>query len=87
MANVQVAWRTREQIEQEREAQAWASLRAERNRRLAETDWIMLPDAPVPVGTTREQWEAYRQALAGCSQQPGAPYDVTWPEPPQESEQ
>lgn len=83
MANVQVAWRTREQLEQEREAQAWASLRAERNRRLAETDWIMLPDAPVPLGTTREQWEAYRRALRDVPQQPGAPYDVTWPEPPQ----
>src|SRR5690606_42159704 len=42
MADIARAWRTREQIEQEREAQAWASLRAERNRRLAETDWIML---------------------------------------------
>lgn len=82
MADIAKAWRTREQIEQEREAQAWASLRAERNRRLAETDWIMLPDAPVPAGTTREQWQAYRQALRDVPQQPGAPYDVTWPEPP-----
>ena len=82
MADIARAWRTKEQIEQEREAHAWASLRAERNRRLAETDWIMLPDAPCPAGTTREQWQAYRQALRDVPQQPGAPYDVTWPEPP-----
>lgn len=82
MADIARAWRTREQIEQEREAQAWVSLRAERNRRLSETDWIMLPDAPCPAGTTREQWQAYRQALRDVPQQPGAPYDVTWPEPP-----
>lgn len=83
MADIARAWRTKEQIEQEREAHAWASLRAERNRRLAETDWIMLPDAPVPPGTTREQWAAYRRALRDVPQQPGAPYDVTWPEEPQ----
>jgi len=82
MANVQVAWRTREQIEQEREAQAWEALRAERNRRLQSTDWIMLPDAPLPPGTTREQWQAYRQALRDVPQQAGAPYNVVWPEPP-----
>ena len=82
MANLQAAWRTQQQIDAEREAQAWASLRAERNRRLAETDWIMLPDAPVPPGTTREQWAAYRRALRDVPQQPGAPWDVTWPEPP-----
>jgi len=78
----EICWRTQAEIEAEREAQAWASLREERNRRLAETDWIMLPDAPVPVGTTREQWQAYRQALRDVPQQPGAPYDVVWPEPP-----
>src|SRR5690606_13766634 len=72
---------TKEQIEAEREARAWASLRAERDRRLAETDWIMLPDVPVPPGTTREQWAAYRQALRDVPQQPGAAWDVTWPEP------
>ena len=82
MANSQAAWRTRDQIEQEREARAWASRRAERDRRLAETDWIMLPDVSVPLGTTREQWAAYRQALRDVPQQPGAPWDVTWPDPP-----
>jgi len=42
----------------------------------------MLPDVPVPPGTTREQWAAYRQALRDVPQQAGAPYNVVWPEPP-----
>lgn len=82
MADIARAWRTREQIEQEREAQAWASLRAERDRRLRECDWVMLPDAPTPAGTTLEHWEVYRQALRDITEQPGAPFDVEWPIPP-----
>lgn len=34
----EIRWRTKTEIDAEREAQAWASLRAERNRRLAETE-------------------------------------------------
>lgn len=78
----EIRWRTQAEIDAEREAQAWEALRAERNRRLQATDWIMLPDAPCPEGTTLEQWQAYRQALRDVPQQPGAPYNVVWPEPP-----
>ena len=77
----QIAWRTQEQIEQEREAQAWAALRAERDRRLAATDWTQLPDVPL-TAEQRAAWQQYRQALRDVPQQPGAPYDVTWPEEP-----
>lgn len=77
----QIAWRSKEQIDQEREAQAWASLRAERDRRLAETDWTQLPDVPL-TAEQRAAWQQYRQALRDVPQQPGAPYDVMWPEPP-----
>ena len=78
----QIAWRTQEQIEQEREAQAWASLRAERDRRLAATDWTQLPDVPL-TAEQRAAWQQYRQALRDVPQQPGAPWDVVWPELPQ----
>ena len=78
----EIRWRTKEEIEQEREAQAWASLRAERDRRLAATDWTQLPDVPL-TQQQREAWQAYRQALRDVPQQPGAPYDVIWPEPPE----
>ena len=77
-----ITWRTQEQIEQERKARAWASLRAERDRRLAATDWTQLPDVPL-TAEQRAAWQQYRQALRDVPQQPGAPYDVTWPEEPQ----
>ena len=46
----------------DRIAEAWAALRAERDRRLAASDWIVARayerGEPVP-----EAWAAYRQAL------------------------
>jgi hypothetical protein len=42
-----------------REAAAWAALRAERNARLAASDWTQVADAPVDAAA----WAAYRQAL------------------------
>ena len=53
--------------------------RAERNRLLAATDWTQLPD--VPEGT-RLLWADYRQALRDITDQPGFPYEITWPTAP-----
>ena len=39
-----------------------ADLRAERTRRLAETDWTVLPDSPLSDAKIAE-WKTYRQAL------------------------
>lgn len=50
-------------------------VRAERNRRLAETDWTQLADAPV----NQAAWAAYRQALRDVPEQAGFPLDVIWP--------
>lgn len=51
----------------DRIAQAWKALRAERDRRLAETDWVVARayerGEPVP-----EAWAAYRQALRDLTQ-------------------
>ena len=55
-----------------------ASVRAERNRRLADCDWTQLPDAPVD----RAEWATYRQALRDVSSQPGFPWSVEWPSQP-----
>jgi len=65
--------------------EAWASFRAERNRRLAETDWIAARayerDEPVP-----EAWAAYRQALRDLSAQLTDEQvlsgNIPWPEKP-----
>ncbi len=60
------------------DAQQAASTRAERNRRLSESDWTQVADAPV----NRDEWLAYRQALRDLTAQAGFPFDVTWPEQP-----
>ena len=69
----------------DRIAEAWAALRAERNRRLAETDWVAARayerGEPVP-----EAWAAYRQALrdlpAQLTDEQVLAGDILWPEPP-----
>jgi hypothetical protein len=60
------------------EADVWAAVRAERDARLAETDWTQLPDVPL---ATKEVWATYRQALRDVTQQPD-PRAIQWPEPP-----
>jgi hypothetical protein len=55
-------------------------LRRLRRRKLAATDWTQGVDIAPEV---REQWAAYRQALRDIPQQPGFPYDISWPEPPE----
>lgn len=54
-----------------------AKVRAERNARLAETDWRMLADV-----TADPLWMTYRQALRDITEQEGFPIDVVWPEAP-----
>lgn len=57
----------------------WSLVRAERNRRLQETDWTQLHDVP---SAAKEEWAAYRQALRDITEQPD-PFNIVWPEPPQ----
>ena len=70
---------TREQREAESEAAAWAALRAERDRRLADSDWVVLrsleTSEPVPP-----EWRAYRQALRDLPETTG--YAVALPDWP-----
>lgn len=68
---------TPEQIAARTEEQA-NMVRADRNIRLAASDWTQLPDAPVDATA----WAAYRQALRDVTAQDGFPWDVTWPAPP-----
>lgn len=74
---VTVEPKTAEELAADLEARA-ASVRAERNRRLADCDWTQLPDAP----TDHQAWASYRQQLRDVTNQPGFPLNVIWPEPP-----
>ena len=57
----------------------WTIVRAERDRRLAASDWTQLPDVLL---ATKDAWAVYRQALRDITQQPD-PFNIVWPEPPQ----
>lgn len=64
--------------EPQRNADAAASVRSERNRLLADSDWTQLPDSPVDS----QAWGTYRQNLRDITDQAGFPLDVTWPQKP-----
>lgn len=53
-------------------------VRAERDRRLAETDWYMMPDYPADPEIL-EVVKNYRKALRDITLQSGFPRDVEWP--------
>lgn len=64
----------------------FASLRTGRDRRLAATDFLLMPDYPIS-GDQRAVVQAYRQALRDLPAQSGAPWDgggeaTPWPELP-----
>ena len=54
-----------------------AGVRAERNTRIADCDWRVLPDV-----LNGEAWRVYRQALRDVPEQAGFPADVVWPVAP-----
>lgn len=67
-------------------AVVFASLRTERDRRLAATDFLLMPDYPIS-DDQRAAVQVYRQALRDLPAQPGAPWDgggegTPWPELP-----
>ena len=53
-------------------------IRADRDKKLRESDWTQLADAPVD----KAAWATYRQALRDVPAQAGFPWDVKWPEQP-----
>ena len=60
------------------DAQQAAAMRAERTRRLAETDWRFRSDM-----SPSQAWVDYCQALRDIATQPGFPWDVQWPSQPE----
>lgn len=59
------------------EAKQADSVRADRNRRLSETDWRFRSDM-----TPSQAWIDYCQALRDVPSQAGFPWNVTWPVEP-----
>jgi hypothetical protein len=61
-----------------KDAEAAKSVRADRDKRLAECDWTQLSDSQVDKAV----WATYRQELRDVPAQAGFPYDITWPSKP-----
>jgi len=74
---VKVMDKTAEDIQAETDAQA-ASVRAQRNRLLADCDWTQLADSTAD----KAAWATYRQALRDITAQADFPWTVTWPDAP-----
>lgn len=61
----------------ELDTNAAEAVRADRDERLAKTDWRASSDL-----TLSTEWTNYRQALRDVPAQSGFPYDITWPTEP-----
>ena len=70
-------WLVRDRTVEETQAQS-DSVREQRTRLLAESDWTQLPDAPVDSAA----WAVYRQTLRDVPNQVGFPWTVDWPVTP-----
>ena len=63
------------------DAQPWKELRQERNRRLAEVDWIFSEDYAID-DASYQQWLAYRKALRDLPAVTEDPSNPVWPSRP-----
>ena len=61
-----------------KDAEQAKSVREDRNKRLADSDWTQLADAPVDSAV----WATYRQALRDVTAQSSFPWTITWPDAP-----
>ena len=61
------------------DAQHAASVRTERDKKLKDTDWTQVADAPVD----KTAWATYRQSLRDITAQTGFPWEITWPTQPE----
>lgn len=57
-------------------------VRAVRNAKIAETDYLLTPDYPISA-IKLEEVKAYRKALRDITAQAGFPNDVVWPTKPE----
>jgi len=61
--------------------EAAKAVRAQRDRLIAETDWIVIKNLELNQNVPGI-WEVYRQNLRDVPSQAGFPHDITWPVKP-----
>lgn len=77
---VAVADKTQAEKDADTASQA-ATVRADRNKRLADTDWRVIKHLELNENIPGV-WEVYRQNLRDVPSQAGFPWDVQWPDQP-----
>ena len=65
------------------DAQPWKELREERNKRIAQTDYLFTSDYPHASEEAKQAWLDYRQALRDLPANTEDPAAPVWPEAPQ----
>ena len=65
----------------QKDAEQAASVRADRAKRLADTDWVVVKHLERNENIPGV-WEVYRQALRDVPSQAGFPWEVNWPVAP-----
>ena len=60
----------------------WKIIRAERDKLLKESDYLILADAPVDE-TQKQEWTTYRQVLRDIPQDYDSPDEVVYPDKPE----
>lgn len=78
---VEVEPYTEEELEARNQSQ-WAKVRVQRNKLLADTDWVVLKALEASTAVT-QVWMGYRQALRDITEQED-PFNIVWPELPSE---
>ena len=63
------------------DATAATSVRTERDKLIAETDWTQLADSQLS-DSVKAFWVTYRQELRDLPSTTGFPHEVTWPDQP-----
>ena len=61
--------------------QAASSVRSDRDRKLAASDWTVLADSPLTTAK-KTTWKTYRTALRNISAAEGFPHTMEWPTEP-----
>jgi len=61
------------------DAQPWKELREERNRRIAQTDYLATIDYPHASEEVKQAWLDYRQALRDLPSNTTDPSNPVWP--------
>ena len=64
------------------DAQPWKELRTERNKRIAQTDYLFTSDYPHATEEVKQAWLDYRQSLRDLPANTEDPSDPTWPQEP-----